>query len=114
MAYAYSIYTCSLRFHLRKRMKSLTYYFRLFLVGRACLPHASAYSISKFGVEAFSDALRRELGPTGVQVSVVEPGFFQTNVTNPDILREQWQGLWNNLNHDLKHEYGENFYHTCK
>jgi len=80
--------------------------------GRACLPHASAYSISKFGVEAFSDALRREMGPTGVKVSVVEPGFFQTNVTNPDILREQWQVLWTTLNHSLRQEYGENFYQT--
>ena len=92
----------------------VTYYFRLSLVGRACLPHASAYSISKFGVEAFSDALRREMGPTGVKVSVVEPGFLQTNVTNPDILREQWQVLWTTLNHSLRQEYGENFYQTSK
>ena len=78
------------------------------------MPHASAYSISKFGVEAFSDALRRELGPTGAKVSVIEPGFFQTNVTNPDILRGQWQELWTNLDHSLRHEYGESFYQTSK
>lgn len=80
--------------------------------GRTCLPHASAYSISKFGVEAFSDALRRELGPTGVKVSIVEPGFFQTKITNPDNLKGQWQDLWANLSHSLKEEYGENFYET--
>jgi len=80
--------------------------------GRASLPHASAYSISKFGVEAFSDALRRELGPSGVKVSVIEPGFFRTNITNKDNLRDQWRGLWTNLDHSLQEEYGDNFYQT--
>ena len=94
-------------------MKLLTD-FCFLLVGRASLPHASAYSISKFGVEAFSDALRRELGPSGVKVSVIEPGFFRTNITNKDNLRDQWRGLWTNLDHSLQEEYGDNFYQTSK
>ncbi|KFV71819.1 Retinol dehydrogenase 3, partial [Dryobates pubescens] len=32
--------------------------------------------ISKYGVEAFSDSLRREMRPFGVQVSIIEPGSF--------------------------------------
>ena len=85
-----------------------------FFVGRASLPHASAYSISKFGVEAFSDALRRELSPSGVKVSVIEPGFFRTNITNKDNLRGQWEGLWDELDDSLKEEYGHDFYQTSK
>ena len=85
-----------------------------FFVGRASLPHASAYSISKFGVEAFSDALRRELSPSGVKVSVIEPGFFRTNITNKDNLRWQWEGLWDELDDSLKEEYGHDFYQTSK
>ena len=85
-----------------------------FFVGRASLPHASAYSISKFGVEAFSDALRRELSPSGVKVSVIEPGFFRTNITNKDNLRGQWKELWDELDDSLKDEYGPDFYQTSK
>lgn len=98
--------------HLTEQDKNIL--FVLLSVGRTCLPHASAYSISKFGVEAFSDALRRELGPTGVKVSIVEPGFFQTKITNPDNLKGQWQDLWTNLSHSLKEEYGEKFYETSE
>lgn len=80
--------------------------------GRACLPHASAYSISKFGVEAFSDALRRELSMSGVQVSVIEPGFFKTNITNKENLRGLWKDLWAKLDPSLMEEYGYDFYQT--
>ena len=86
----------------------------LFIVGRASLPHASAYSISKFGVEAFSDALRRELSPSGLKVSVIEPGFFRTNITSKDNLREQWNTLWNELDGSLKEEYGGKYFQTSK
>uniref|UniRef100_A0A8C9AM61 Retinol dehydrogenase 16 n=1 Tax=Prolemur simus TaxID=1328070 RepID=A0A8C9AM61_PROSS len=51
------------------------------VVGRLCIV-GGGYSISKYGVEAFSDSLRRELAHFGLKVAVVEPGFFQTNVTN--------------------------------
>ena len=82
--------------------------------GRACLPHATAYCISKFGVEAFSDALRRELGPSGVKVSIIEPGFFRTNITDKDRLRNTWSELWQKLSPELRQEYGEKFYETSK
>ncbi len=40
-----------------------------------------AYSASKFGVRGFSHALRRELWSSGVNVSVVSPGFVRTGMT---------------------------------
>uniref|UniRef100_A0A2K5M409 Retinol dehydrogenase 16 n=1 Tax=Cercocebus atys TaxID=9531 RepID=A0A2K5M409_CERAT len=36
------------------------------------------YCISKYGVEAFSDSLRRELSYFGVKVAMIEPGYFKT------------------------------------
>ncbi|XP_053374122.1 17-beta-hydroxysteroid dehydrogenase type 6-like [Mercenaria mercenaria] len=40
----------------------------------------SSYAISKYGVEAFSDVLRRELYRTGVKVQIIEPGAFITSI----------------------------------
>jgi NAD(P)-dependent dehydrogenase (short-subunit alcohol dehydrogenase family) len=48
--------------------------------GRVALPLAGAYAASKFGLEAVSDSLRRELLGQGVDVIVVEPGGVKTPI----------------------------------
>jgi NAD(P)-dependent dehydrogenase (short-subunit alcohol dehydrogenase family) len=48
--------------------------------GRVALPLMSPYAASKFGLEAVSDSLRRELRHLGVTVSVVEPGGVKTPI----------------------------------
>lgn len=67
----------------------------------------TAYSISKYGVEAFSDALRREMRPWGVNVSIIEAGAHKTKLVSGDVLVNQWQSLWDGLNEELKEEYGQ-------
>ena len=44
------------------------------------LPLVGPYAASKFGLEAVSDALRRELKPWGMHVSVIEPGAVKTPI----------------------------------
>ncbi|MBW8752922.1 MAG: SDR family oxidoreductase [Sphingomonadales bacterium] len=39
-----------------------------------------AYSVAKFGVTALGEALRSELAPQGVGVTVLFPGYVQTNL----------------------------------
>jgi NAD(P)-dependent dehydrogenase (short-subunit alcohol dehydrogenase family) len=48
--------------------------------GRVALPLMGAYNASKFGLEAVSDSLRRELLSHGVDVVVIEPGGVKTPI----------------------------------
>jgi NAD(P)-dependent dehydrogenase (short-subunit alcohol dehydrogenase family) len=48
--------------------------------GRVANPLFGPYSASKFGLEAASDALRREVGPHGVHVVSIEPGGIATPI----------------------------------
>lgn len=50
------------------------------LSGRLAMPFTGPYAGSKFALEGISDALRRELAPTGVAVIVVQPGTVRTPI----------------------------------
>jgi len=43
---------------------------------------SNAYNVSKYGVVALSEGLRRELAPRGIGVSVLCPGFIRTQIMN--------------------------------
>ena len=44
------------------------------------VPGVGAYSVAKFGVTAMGEGLRTELAPQGVGVTVLFPGYVQTNL----------------------------------
>lgn len=44
------------------------------VVGRHISPFSAVYGASKFAVHSLAEGLRREIGPKGVRVSLVEPG----------------------------------------
>jgi NADP-dependent 3-hydroxy acid dehydrogenase YdfG len=48
--------------------------------GRVARPGAAVYSLTKFGVTAFSESLRQELQPQRVRVGVVAPGTVDTEL----------------------------------
>lgn len=50
------------------------------IAGRSALPFVGAYAASKFALEALTDALRVELQPFGMHVSIVEPGVIATPI----------------------------------
>jgi len=50
------------------------------VAGSTAMPFLGAYAISKYGIEAMSDSLRRELRIHGIHVAVVQPGGVQTPI----------------------------------
>lgn len=49
------------------------------IAGRLAAPGSGYYSATKFAVEGMSDALRKEVAPLGIRVTIVEPGAFRTD-----------------------------------
>lgn len=49
------------------------------VAGKACMYFGGWYNVSKYAVEAFSDALRIEVKPFGVDVVLIEPGGIKTD-----------------------------------
>ena len=49
------------------------------VAGRAVLYFGGWYHVSKFAVEALSDAMRMELQPFGIDVALIEPGGIRTS-----------------------------------
>lgn len=52
-------------------------------------PGSTVYAGMKAGIAGFSEALRRELGPKGIKVSLVEPGKTGADFQYPDIPAEK-------------------------
>ena len=49
------------------------------VAGRGAFPGFGVYHASKWGLEGMSEAMRYELAPHGIDVTIVEPGPFETN-----------------------------------
>ncbi|RYF08582.1 MAG: SDR family NAD(P)-dependent oxidoreductase [Comamonadaceae bacterium] len=49
--------------------------------------NASIYCAAKFAVEGFSESLALEVAPFGINVTVVEPGFFRTDFLDKTSVR---------------------------
>ena len=79
--------------------------------GLASFEFCAAYSASKFGLEGWMQALQAEVAPFGIDTTIVNPGFFRTellteestNYAEPSIndyneRRTQQMQMWNSFN----------------
>ncbi|XP_075757952.1 17-beta-hydroxysteroid dehydrogenase type 6-like isoform X2 [Pelodiscus sinensis] len=76
--------------------------------------YGGGYCPSKYGVEAFSDSLRRELQPFGVKIAMVEPGYFQTSMTDLQRNLESQEQIWRRLPPETKESYGQSYFDSCQ
>jgi NAD(P)-dependent dehydrogenase (short-subunit alcohol dehydrogenase family) len=72
--------------------------------GKVAVPLLGAYAASKFGLEGFSDTLRRELRPWGIHVSVIEPGTIATPIWDKGIA--SGDELQQTMSADAQRDYG--------
>jgi NAD(P)-dependent dehydrogenase (short-subunit alcohol dehydrogenase family) len=72
--------------------------------GKVAVPLLGAYAASKFGLEGFSDSLRRELRPWGIHVAVIEPGTIATPIWNKGIA--SGDELEASMSEQAKRDYG--------
>ncbi|XP_078666284.1 retinol dehydrogenase 16-like isoform X4 [Branchiostoma floridae x Branchiostoma belcheri] len=83
-------------------------------VGRLAMPQGAPYTVSKYGVEAFSDCLRRAMRCFGIKVHIIEPGFFRTPINNQENLLRRLDQTWQRQSPETKTEYGEEFLQAAK
>ncbi|XP_025093903.1 retinol dehydrogenase 7-like [Pomacea canaliculata] len=67
----------------------------------------SPYCVSKYGVEAFSDCLRREVYRQGVQVCIIEPGYFRTDILGQERLLKSFKKSYDATPVDIRRHYPE-------
>lgn len=77
------------------------------LLGRITSAFSGPYCMSKYAMEAFSDALRLELAPLGVFVSAVEPGSIKTPIWGK--FKDQATELAEELPPEAQSVYGEKY-----
>ena len=65
--------------HMRERRSGLLVHVSSVL-GRYAFPFYAGYHASKFGIEGFAESLRYEVSNFGIDVIIVEPGPFTTNL----------------------------------
>jgi NADP-dependent 3-hydroxy acid dehydrogenase YdfG len=64
------------------------------VAGRRATAGSGVYNLTKFGVNAFSEALRQELAESDIRVTIIEPGAVSTELVshNRDEIKDAMKG----------------------
>ncbi|KAK0404710.1 hypothetical protein QR680_017590 [Steinernema hermaphroditum] len=82
------------------------------ICGRIGLPGMGPYAVSKHAIEGYCDVIRNELANFGVKVSIVEPGFFRTPMTDSRRVTAQIGRVWEKTTPKIREEYGDKFFRS--
>ncbi|XP_070545146.1 D-beta-hydroxybutyrate dehydrogenase, mitochondrial-like [Ptychodera flava] len=79
-------------------------------------PAGAMYGMSKYAAESLSDALRHEMYPWGVKVSMIEPGYYarSTKISHnvPELFKQLSEELWDGMTDECKKDYGKEYHDT--
>lgn len=78
------------------------------ILGLISSPLGGVYAASKYAVEGWTDALRREMLPFGVHVSLIEPGMFRGTEFYKHYTTPVENG-WTSLDPEIKAAYGDHY-----
>lgn len=57
---------------------------------------------------------RRSLRQYGVEVSIIEPSRFGTNIVSPEVTTRAVDAAWREASPEAKEEFGEEYFRLCK
>ncbi len=77
---------------MRERRSGLVLYVTS-VVGRYTMPFGGVYSSSKWALEALAESSSYELAPLGVDVAIVQPAAYSTNISNSGVGPDDEQRL---------------------
>jgi NAD(P)-dependent dehydrogenase (short-subunit alcohol dehydrogenase family) len=81
--------------------------------GRHVIAGCPPYCISKYGVEAFTDGLRRAMRGFDVKAILIEPGIHRTPIMSKSNIDRLQQEAWDRASPESRLEYGEEFIRRC-
>ncbi|XP_067649596.1 retinol dehydrogenase 7-like [Haliotis asinina] len=83
------------------------------MMGRIAAASAP-YVVSKYGVEGFTDCLRREVLKQGVTAHLLEPGYFRTDIVEVNAITKSFQSCFNQADPEVQRYYGNEFVSKVK
>ncbi|XP_038066041.1 D-beta-hydroxybutyrate dehydrogenase, mitochondrial-like [Patiria miniata] len=88
------------------------------MLGRVSMPVCSAYSITKYGVQAFTDSLRNELASNfGVSAVIVEPGNFSgggSAMFTREYMTKDLNKVWSETTAEVQEVYGVEYFESTR
>lgn len=78
------------------------------VMGR-CPAATGPYCVSKYGLEGYGDVIRRDISKFGVKVSMIEPGYFQTNIIDVDKMISDLKESYDFADPDVQETYGKDY-----
>lgn len=78
--------------------------------GSVAYPGLAVYCATKFGLEGFSDSLRREMTKYGVYVTVVQPGDFARLTNIMAAHKERVKEMWDDMDEEDRKFYDSYFH----
>lgn len=79
------------------------------LAGLVAIPGQAFYTASKFALEGYSEALRYEVEPFGIHISLIEPGFYRTRLQESIGLEARRFGDYDGLREALHSSIARSF-----